>query len=158
MSAALDGIRAKVGARNCDRSCSRDGCCVDLTDVPTDRIIVDVDKAFPAHEQGGRRCDFILFVDRSDGSILAAPVELKSGRTDVSEAVRQLRGGADFADRFAPQSSNVDCLPVLIHGRVLDRKERNRLNRGKIVFRGREHTISTARCGRSRNLANVLPG
>ena len=76
MSAALDGIRAKVGEENCDKSCSRDGCGVDLTDAPTDRVIVDADKAFPAQGREGKRCDFILFMDRPGAPLLTAPVEL----------------------------------------------------------------------------------
>lgn len=159
MSAALDDIRASVGAENCSKSCSRDGCSVDLmTDAPPARVIVDADKAFPAHGRKGKRCDFILFIDRGGAPLLAAPIELKSGRTDVSDAVRQLQGGADFADCFAP--SNADCLPILFHGKGLHKKERENLNSdsAKITFRGRKRTIKTARCGHLRNLANVLFG
>lgn len=155
MSAALDGIRASVGAGNCSESCSRDGCNVSLTGVPPARVIVDADKAFPAHGRKGKHCDFILFVDRDDAPLLAAPVELKSGRPDVSEAVEQLQGGANFADRFAP--SNTDSLPILFHGRGVHKKERKDLNSAKINFRGRKLTVKTARCNRAGNLASVLP-
>ena len=155
MSAALDGIRARVGAGNCSESCSRDGCNVSLTDVPPDRVIVDVDKAFPAHGREGKHCDFVLFIDRGGAPLLAAPAELKSGRPDVSEAVRQLQGGADFAADLAP--SNADCLPILFHGRGVHKKERMDINSAKIKFRGRKRTITTARCGHPRNLASALP-
>ena len=160
MSAALNGIRAKVGAENCGESCSRDGCGVDLTGAPTDHVIVDVDKAFLAQKQKqkqeDKRCDFILFMDRPGAPILAAPVELKSGRPDASEAIEQLQSGADFAADLAPL--NADCRPVLIHGRGLHPAERNRLNQGKIVFRGRKTTVGTAQCGQPRNLARALSG
>ena len=156
MSAALDGIRAKVGAENCGKSCSRDGCCVDLTDAPTDRVIVDADKAFPAHRREGKHCDFILFVDRGDGRLLAAPVELKSGQADASKAIEQLRGGAEFAACFAPPDA--DCQPVLFHGKRLRPAERTRLNQRKVAFRDLELTVKTAQCGRPRNLASVLSG
>ena len=156
MSAALDGIRAKVGAKNCGKSCSRGGCRVYLTDVPTDRVIVDADKAFSAQGREGKRCDFILFVDRGDGRLLAAPVELKSGQADVSKAIEQLRGGADFTACFAPP--NADCRPILFHGGGLHRTERAELNRAKIAFRGLGLTVKTAKCGQSRNLASALSG
>lgn len=156
MSTALDGIRAKVGAKNCGKSCSRDGCGVDLTDAPTDRVIVDADKAFPAHGWKGKRCDFILFMDRPGVPLLAAPVELKSGRPDASEAVEQLQGGANFTADLAP--SNAVCLPILIHGKSIHKKELMVLNRAKISFRGRKLTIGKAQCGQPRNLVNVLPG
>ena len=156
MSAALDAIRSEVGTENCVDSCSRDDCDVDLTDVPAAREIVDADKAFPAHGREGSRCDFILFVDRDDESLLAVPLELKSGRAKVSEAIKQLRSGAKFAACFA-SPPDADCVPVLIHGKDLDRKDRLRLKRKTIAFHGRKRIIRTARCGHSRNLAGVLP-
>lgn len=155
MSAALDDIRASVGAGNCSESCSRDGCVVDLTNVPPDRLIVDVDKAFPAQGREGRRCDFILFVDRDAGSVLVAPVELKSGWPEVLKAIEQLRGGADLAADLAP--SNAVCLPILFHGKGLHNKGRRVLNRTKIKFRGLDLTVMAVRCNRAGNLAKVLP-
>ena len=154
MSAALDGIRASVGAENCSESCSRDRCRVYLTNVPPARLIVDADKAFPAHRREGKHCDFVLFVDQDDAPFLAAPAELKSGRPDVSEAVEQLQGGADFAADLAP--SNAVCLPILFHGKGVHKKERKDLNSAKINFRGRKLTVKMARCGHPRNLANAL--
>ena len=157
MSAALDGIRAKVGEENCSKSCSRKGCRVDLTDAPTDRVIVDVDKVFLAQKRKGKRCDFILFMDRPDAPLLAAPVELKSGRADASQVIEQLQGGADFAADLAP--SDAACWPLLIHGKGLHPAERNRLNRARIAFRDDPASpIRTTRCNRTGNLANVLPG
>lgn len=158
MSDVLDSIRAKVGTENCIESCSRDGCDVDMTDLPTDCVIVDVDKAFPAHELDGKRCDFVLFAERSDAPLLVAPVELKSGDVDVSEAVKQLRGGAAFAERIAQPPSDSICRPVLIHGKGLHRAQRTALNRSKVAFRGDKRTVKTARCGGHQNLARALKG
>lgn len=156
MSAVLDGIRSRVGSANCSNSCSRNHCKVNLTDVPADRVIVDADKAFPAHGCGGKRCDFILFVDRGRRPLLAALLELKSGRTDALDTAMQLQGGAHFAARFT-SPSKTDCLPVLFHGKGLNRIERDRLNRAKITFHGRKLTVRTAQCNVPRNLARVLP-
>ena len=72
------------------------------------------------------------------------------------DAAKQLQGGAHFAARFT-SPSETDCLPVLFHGKGLDRIERDRLNRAKIIFRGRKLTVRTARCNAPRNLARVLP-
>lgn len=156
MSAVLNGIRSRVGPANCSNSCGRNRCQVNLTDVPADHVIVDADKAFPAHGWEGKRCDFILFVDCDGRPLLAALLELKSGRTDALDAAKQLQGGAHFAARFA-SPSETDCLPVLFHGKGLDRIERDRLNRAKITFHGRKLTVRTARCNAPRNLARVLP-
>lgn len=156
MSEALDEIQSQIGAENTADSCSRDGCDVSLADVPLERIIVDVDLAFPAHGWKGERCDFIIFLMKEDGTLLAAPLELKSGGIELTKAHRQLRRGAEFIDHFGPTSRSLTCRPILIHGRSLSRKEFKRLNRLKVEFRGLPLTIQTERCGRSRNLARVL--
>ena len=158
MSAALDRIRATAGPGNCVESCSRDGCRVDMAGVPADRAIVDADKAFPAHGWDGKRCDFVLFAELEDGRLLVAPIELKSGDVDASEAARQLQGGAAFAERVGRPPSNAICRPVLLHGKGLHPAQRKTLGRNKVVFQGRKLTVKTARCDEPRNLARVLGG
>ena len=156
MKKALDGIRARVGAGNCCKSCSRDGCRVYLHDVPRERVIVDADKAFRAHGRQGKHCDFIVFLPGTDGRLFAAPIELKSGKVDVSDAVQQLQEGSTFAERFVTQEPEVVCRPILFHGRAIHPNERRALNRKKVVFRGVELTVKTKSCGRRRNLMDGL--
>ena len=127
-----------------------------MTDVPSDRVVVDADLAFPAHGLKGRRCDFVLFVLGTEGHLLAAPLELKSGGVDASKAADQLQGGATFADSVAPANNETVCRPILFHGAGIHTKQRKILNRTKIAFRGRKLTIKTARCKRLRNLACAL--
>ena len=152
MSAALDRIRAKIGPENCVESCNRDGCRVNMAGVPADRVIVDADKAFPAHKMGGKRCDFVLFTERDDERILVVPIELKSGKVDSSEAVKQLQGGVGFAEQVGQLPPNAVCRPVLIHGRGLHRAQLGKglhrsqiktLGRNKVVFRGYNLTVMT---------------
>lgn len=155
----LHWIRSRVGTEHLSDSCSGDGCRVFTTGVPTDRVIVDADRAFPAHNIEGKRCDYVLFfLSTAKDTLVVVPMELKSGRVDVSDASEQLQRGADFANRFAPAQSGVKpvCHPVLFHGKGLHNKERTDLNRTKVRFRGQRLTIKTARCGRQRNLASVL--
>ena len=156
MKEVLDGIRAEVGAENCCRSCSQDGCRVFLDDVPRERVIVDAEKAFEARERHGKRCDFIVFLPRADGKLVAAPVELKSGGVDVSAAVQQLQGGAAFSECLVDKASGSVCRPILIHGHGLHPQDLRRLNRAKILFHGIPLTVRTERCGQPRNLANAL--
>ena len=156
MSRVLDDICADIGAKNCCESCSRDGCRVSLKDVPRERIVIDADKAFEVHGQSGKRCDFILFVLGSGRKLITAPIELKSGGVDVSGALEQLQEGATFAERFAPTESEAVCRPVLFHGSRIHPRDRNKLNRTKIRFRGMDLTVKTSRCNRPRNLADAL--
>ncbi len=77
-----------------------------LEDVPRERVVVDADKAFEAQGYSGKRCDFILFVLEYGRKLVAAPVELKSGSVDVSDALEQLQEGAAFAERLVEQKND----------------------------------------------------
>ena len=127
-----------------------------LDDIPRERVVVDAEKAFEAHGWRGKRCDFIVFLPGTDGKLVAAPIELKSGKVDVSDAVRQLQKGSAFAERFVAEEPEVTCRPILFHGGRIQSKERSTLNRKKILFRGVKLTVKTKRCGRPRNLADAL--
>ena len=134
-----------------------------MTDVPSPRVVVDVDRAFPPGRAEGKQCDYVLFfVASGPDKLVAAPIELKSGGVDASTASAQLRQGAVFAekvaDEVAPAGSDTVCLPILFHGKGIHRKQREEINRTKVRFRGRDLTIKTARCGRPRNLAQALSG
>ena len=127
-----------------------------LTDLPSHRIVVDADAAFPFHKVRGKKCDFILFLYENAEELLTSPVELKGGHVDASEAQEQLQRGADFASRFLPPDVGSLCIPILIHNKSLHSKQRATLNRTKIQFRGQMLTIKTARCKDRRNLALAL--
>ena len=60
MNEILVNIREEIGEVNLINSCGGRGCRVDMVDVPSERIIVNVDTAFPAHQIAGKRCDRIL--------------------------------------------------------------------------------------------------
>lgn len=155
----LSGIRSRVGTDNLSNTCSRDGCRVSMEDVPTSRVLVDADRAFPSHNIKGKRCDYILFFLGAAEDILAiVPMELTSGTVDASVKSKQLQRGAEFADRFTPDHSGVKptCHPILFHGKSIHKKELIDLNRTKVKFRNQQLTIKTARCGRPRNLSRVL--
>ncbi len=152
MSEVLDGIRQAVGEDNLSDSLSRDECGVDAAGLPADRVVVDADLAFPSHRWPGSRCDFVIFFPVADERyVVTAPLELKSGRADVSSVSRQLQQGADFAARFAP--ANAVCRPVLIHGKRINLRA---LNRAKVRFRDRHMTIRAGRCNRAGNLVQAL--
>ena len=152
MSDVLDGIRSAVGERNISQSLSRDECGVDDAGLPSQRVIVDADLAFPAHRCTGSRCDFIIFfLDADERHVVTVPLELKSGWAYPDPVSEQLQGGADLADRFAP--CDAVCRPVLLRGRGINLRK---LNRAKVQFRGRQMTIRTGRCNRARNLERAL--
>ena len=127
MSELLNRIRSQVGEQNLSTSCSRDGCRVFLADVPSDRVIVDLDKVFP--DSKDRQGDYVLFFVGTKSPLVTVPMELKSGRVDsVSGARAQLQQAASHADALMPASSKPLCRPILFHGRRLHRTQRDRLN------------------------------
>ena len=112
-----------------------------------------MDKAFEAHGGKGKRCDFIVFLTGPEGELVAAPLELKSGGVDISDALEQLQGGAAFAQRFAPDAV---CRPILFHGKAIHPKDRKTLNQKKVRFRGVALTVKTKGCDQHRNLMDAL--
>ena len=158
----LSGIRSRVGTENLSETCRKDGCRVSMKDVPTSRIVVDADRAFPAHNVEGKRCDYVLFfIDTAADTLVIVPMELKSGRVNASEASKaskQLQAGAEFANRFTRGHSGVKptCHPILFYGKGIHPMERKALNRAKVTFQNQKLTIKTARCNQPENLSRVL--
>ena len=100
----------------------------------------------------GSRCDFIIFfLDAGERHVVTVPLGIKSGWAYPEPVFKQLQGGADFADRFAP--CNAVCRPILLSGKGINQ---GALNRVKVQFRGRQMTIGPARCNRARNLERAL--
>ena len=63
MREVLSEIRERVGRENLMNSCSGRGCRVDMAGVPSDRIVIDVDMAFPLNQSRGKRCDRIFVTE-----------------------------------------------------------------------------------------------
>ena len=146
-----------MGEENLSQSCSRDGCRVYMTDVPSSRVIVDMERVFRSRRLTGKRCDFVLFFQKTKSVLVIVPVELKGGGVDASHVAEQLRAGAEFAARVVSKTPAPPTFrPVLFHGQGLHPKQRKDLNRAKVRIQGVEFSIKTARCGRPRNLAQAL--
>ena len=158
MNNMLKHIQDRIGAENCRRSCSRDKCMVHLDDINPDRVIANADSKGLSEFFPGKRCDFILFLKESGGTMVIVPLELKSGKAEANDIAEQLQAGARFAEEMIPEPCPFSpvCRPILFHGRSLHPLQRKELNRKKVRFRGYEWTIQTARCGRPGNLANAL--
>ena len=128
-----------------------------MAGVPAPCVIVDVDKAFPAHGLDGPRCDRLLFLlGLAPRRLVSAPIELKSGGLNASHVADQLQRSLEFVNRVAPPSALLACRPILVHGQGLHPKQRKALGRIKVRFRGQQLTIATARCNRPGNLAAAL--
>ena len=165
----LAEIEQQVDGECLSNSCSGDGCRVYLTDVPSDRVIINLECEFERRSISTKRCDYILFCGNDTQSRLTVIlIELKSGTFKALPVVGQLQGAADFvteifAELPAPataalQSLEIRCVPILFHGKGIDKSQRYKLERAKIRFRRQTVAIQKGKCGQARNLASVLRG
>ena len=146
MSEVLNEIRTRVGEENLSTLRSRSGCGVNMTRAPSPRVVIDADRAFPAHGMMGKRCDYIIFFfDTTQNCLVAVLIELKGGDVKASEVSEQLQEGANFAERFTTESTEIVCLPRLFH-KGIHKKEFQQLQRTSVRFRGEHKPIKTARC------------
>ena len=153
---AFEEIRRWVGNRSAT-SYTREGCRVSMADLPSERVVLDVDLAFPTDKAETNQCDFILFyIDTDQSSLVGVPMELKRGDVDASEAVAQLQEGARIVDNCTPNDVEMNLVLVLVHGGSMHRSQRNRLRTSRIKFRGEEFPINTTRCSHEGNLAQAL--
>lgn len=154
---ALEEIRQSVGDRKATSPYTKEGCRVSMANIPTNRIVLDVDLAFPTGRTDTNQCDFVLFyIDTTQSSLIGVPMELKRGDVDASEAIAQLQEGARIVDNCTSNDVDVNLVLVLVHGGSMHRTQRNRLRTARVRFRGEEFPINTTRCSYEGNLAQVL--
>lgn len=167
LSDVLNEIRKQVDGQCICNSCSGDGCRVYLTDVPSERVIVDLECEFKQRKMDTKRCDYVLFyADAEQSSLVIVLIELKSGTFKASMVANQLQGGADYVSdifgrlneevRSALSALKTTCVPILFHGGGIDKAQRYKLERAKIRFRNQKAAIKKNKCGQKRNLAEVL--
>lgn len=157
MSEVLSEIRERIGEESLMNSCSGRGCRVDMTDVPRERIVVNVDRAFPASRVTGKRCDRILiYGDVSKNRLVVALIELKGGTFKATGVFEQLQESVGLLSGLIPQVFEITCVPVLFHGKGISKLQLRDINRTPVRFRNQRFPIRLRRCGVPRNLASVL--
>ena len=152
---ALEEVRRWIGDRIAT-SYTKEGCRVSMANIPSERVVLDVDLAFPTDRAKTNQCDFVLFyIDIAQSSLVGVPMELK-GDPDASKIVRQLQEGARIVDNCTPNHIEINLVPVLVHGQGMHKYQRNQLRRSRIRFRGEEFPINTTTCSYPGNLAEAL--
>ena len=153
---AFEEVRRWVGNRSAT-SYTKEGCRVSMANIPSERVVLDVDRAFPTGRVDTNQCNFVLFyVDTDQSSLIGVPMELKRGDVDASEAVAQLQEGAHIVDNCTPNDVEMNLVLVLVHGGSMHKNQRSRLRTSRIRFRGEEFPINTTRCSHEGNLAQAL--
>ena len=159
LSKGFTHIREQVSSNSLTNSCSGDRCTIYLDDIPPERVVINVEKEFDARGESGKRCDRLLFYGNKN-TFVAVPIELKSGKADESDVREKLGNSLKFASTLAPdrkESGETVYVPVLFHGRGINwTNPRRRQQFFKVNFQGKPLQILIGRCGRDRNLAELL--
>ena len=157
MSEVLSEIRERFGEENLINSCGDRRCRVDMTDIPRERVVINVDTAFLADRITGKRCDQILvYGDTAKHRLVVALIELKSGTFKATDVSEQLQGSVDLFARLIPQVLEATYVPVLFYGKGISKLQRRDLNRNPVRFRNQKFPIRLKKCGEPKNLVSVL--
>ena len=153
----LDEIREQVGRESLINSCSGEGCRVYMTGIPSERVVIDVECEFDSQNRIEKRCDRLLFfIDNIENNLVAAPIELKSGKAEQSEVTEKLQNSLHFAASIAPRTLTTAYRPILFEGRGIKWINPRGTKQLNVNFRGSNRRIRIGRCGKSENLVRAL--
>lgn len=119
--------------------------------------MINVEKEFDARKESGKRSDRLLFYENKN-TFFAVPIELKGrGKGDESDVLEQLKSGLEFAATLVPNLTKIVYVPIVFTKNGIRSTNPRRQNRElKVKFQGKTLTVLRGRCGRKRNLANLL--
>ena len=61
-----------------------------MANIPSERVVLDVDMVFPTGKPNTNQCDFVLFyIDTTQNSLVGVPMELKRGDVDETAFAQQ---------------------------------------------------------------------
>ncbi len=92
------------------------------------RVIIDLDCKDLKLPSNQTKCDYIFFgtKERDADKDWVVPMELNKGDADISEAAKQLQGGANVADQIITQGASMNFIPVVASGHF-SKQERQQL-------------------------------
>lgn len=128
----------------------KEGCSVSLQGTPQPHVVADFDKPGSPFGENETRCDYLFVADGTEGICWSAPLELKKGSLQAGEVVRQLRAGAEVAERFVSSTKPVRFRPTAAFGNI-SKAARDRLKdkSSKVSFHGHAESIRLIKCGDS---------
>jgi len=127
------------------RKYRKEGCSVSLEKAPEPFIMIDMDKPQAPVRQNETKCDYIFIGGSSN--VFLVPLELKRGKLDAGDIVKQLQAGANIAaTRIIPKREQVQFLPVAVC-RKFSRAEIRRLSQRKIRFKTQTSDVQFLKCG-----------
>ena len=90
LSKELTHIQEQVSPSSLTNSCSGEGCKVYLTDIPKEKVVINVEKEFEARRDNRKRSDRLMFYKNdTKKTFVAVPIELKGHGNMVKEKNRK---------------------------------------------------------------------
>ncbi len=132
-----------------------------MSNVPTERLIVNLEHEYGLLQKTEKRCDRLLFLFHpKDNNLLAALIELKSGTAQESDVIEKLENSLKYIAQIVPTQirTRIVYLPILFEGRGIKWTNPKGAKQLKLSFRGDSLQILVGRCGRDGNLARALFG
>ncbi len=132
-----------------------------MTEIPSKRVVINLEHEFDLRKRTEKRCDRLLFfIHPTEEKLIAAPIELKSGKASESDVTEKLKNSLNFTAQIAPVSirAQIVYIPILFEGRGVKWTNPKGVKQLKVSVHGKRLQILTGRCGRSRNLARALFG
>ena len=132
-----------------------------MTKIPSERVVVNLDREFEIRGRNEKRCDRLLFfIYPAENNLVAASIELKRGRAVESDVIEKTENSLRFIAQIAPASIRAQIIytPILFEGRGVKWTNPKGIKQLSVFVHGKRLQILTGRCGRSRNLARALFG
>ena len=151
----LSDLRACFHENSLISSCSGEGCNVDLTGIPTERVVVNLEHEFDARGRSEKRCDRLLFfIHPTENNLVAR------GKAVESDVIEKTENSLKFIVQIAPDSirARIAYTPILFHGRGIKWTNPKGAKQPKVSVHGKPMLILIGRCGRPQNLSGVLFG
>lgn len=111
-------VRARVRESWVANRCRSGRLSVRFTREFGERLLIDLDRVRPRLQDP--ICDYLFFGhNRSDDRLWVVPVEFKAGKPNPAEVVRQLSGGARYAEHLLGGHRTVVSVGMLVFGGTL---------------------------------------
>lgn len=156
LSKGLTHIQGQVSPNSITKDCGGEGCKVYRTDIPRQKFVINLEKEFDSRKDSSKRCDRLLFY-KNKNILYAVPIELKGGKGKESQVREQLKKGLEFAATLVQDLKEPVFVPIVFTKRgIKESSPKSQRQELKVTFNGNTLNVLQGRCGRKKNLANLL--
>ncbi len=119
--------------------------------------MINVEKEFDARRDNRKRSDRLMFYGHKN-TFVVVPIELKGrGKGEESQVLEQLKNSLEFAATLVQDVKKTVYVPIVLTKNGIRWTNPRRQNQElKLTFKGKTLRVLTGRCGRPKNLANLL--